>query len=89
MSTEQPDLAAIAPPSRAAVRKAARCRPCRSSGIATTALSDTRVVAMPSASFAVMSSPANQKLTDEKSPAGKTDCHTMGACYEVLNVLKK
>jgi len=32
--------------------------------------------------------PANQKLTDEKSPAGKVDYHTMGACYEVLNVLK-
>ena len=32
--------------------------------------------------------PANEKLTDEKSPAGKTDYHTMGACYEVLNVLK-
>jgi mannose/cellobiose epimerase-like protein (N-acyl-D-glucosamine 2-epimerase family) len=29
----------------------------------------------------------NRKLTDEKSPAGKTDYHTMGACYEVLNVL--
>ncbi len=33
-------------------------------------------------------SPENGKLTDEKSPAGKTDYHTMGACYEVLNVLK-
>lgn len=31
----------------------------------------------------------NGKLTDEKSPAGKTDYHTMGACYEVLNVLTK
>lgn len=30
----------------------------------------------------------NSKLTDEKSPAGKTDYHTMGACYEVLKVLK-
>lgn len=29
----------------------------------------------------------NSKLTDEKSPAGKVDYHTMGACYEVLNVL--
>lgn len=29
----------------------------------------------------------NQKLSDEKSPAGKTDYHTMGACYDVLNVL--
>ncbi|RSZ59438.1 AGE family epimerase/isomerase [Massilia atriviolacea] len=33
-------------------------------------------------------SPSNGKLTDEKSPAGKVDYHTMGACYEVLNVLK-
>jgi mannose/cellobiose epimerase-like protein (N-acyl-D-glucosamine 2-epimerase family) len=31
--------------------------------------------------------PDNAKLTDEKSPAGKTDYHTMGACYEVLLVL--
>jgi mannose/cellobiose epimerase-like protein (N-acyl-D-glucosamine 2-epimerase family) len=31
--------------------------------------------------------PDNGKLTDEKSPAGKTDYHTMGACYEVLSVL--
>ena len=30
----------------------------------------------------------NRKLGDEKSPAGKTDYHTMGACYEVLKVLK-
>ena len=29
----------------------------------------------------------NRKLSDEKSPAGKTDYHTMGACYEVLNVV--
>ncbi len=26
----------------------------------------------------------NRKLGDEKSPAGKVDYHTMGACYEVL-----
>ena len=26
----------------------------------------------------------NQKYDDLKSPAGKTDYHTMGACYEVL-----
>ena len=26
----------------------------------------------------------NRKYDDEKSPAGKTDYHTMGACYEVL-----
>jgi mannose/cellobiose epimerase-like protein (N-acyl-D-glucosamine 2-epimerase family) len=31
--------------------------------------------------------PDNAKLTDEKSPAGKTDYHTMGACYEVLAAL--
>ncbi|HSY27076.1 MAG TPA: AGE family epimerase/isomerase [Burkholderiaceae bacterium] len=30
----------------------------------------------------------NRKISDEKSPAGKTDYHTMGACYEVLRVLK-
>jgi len=30
----------------------------------------------------------NQKYSDEKSPAGKTDYHTMGACYEVLNVVE-
>ena len=30
----------------------------------------------------------NQKISDEKSPAGKTDYHTMGACYEVLHCLK-
>jgi len=29
----------------------------------------------------------NRKYSDEKSPAGKTDYHTMGACYEVLNVI--
>ena len=29
----------------------------------------------------------NRKIDDEKSPAGKTDYHTMGACYELLNVL--
>ena len=31
--------------------------------------------------------PDNRKLSDEKSPAGKTDYHTMGACYDVLAVL--
>lgn len=30
----------------------------------------------------------NQKMDDEKSPAGKTDYHTMGACYEVLALIK-
>jgi mannose/cellobiose epimerase-like protein (N-acyl-D-glucosamine 2-epimerase family) len=29
----------------------------------------------------------NRKYDDKKSPAGKTDYHTMGACYEVLNVV--
>ena len=29
----------------------------------------------------------NRKISDEKSPAGKTDYHTMGACYEVLTAL--
>ncbi len=29
----------------------------------------------------------NKKYDNLKSPAGKTDYHTMGACYEVLNVL--
>jgi len=32
-------------------------------------------------------SPANAKLSDEKSPAGKTDYHTMGACQDVLAAL--
>ncbi|HEY4128662.1 MAG TPA: AGE family epimerase/isomerase [Gammaproteobacteria bacterium] len=30
----------------------------------------------------------NHKYSDEKSPAGKTDYHTMGACYEVLRLLR-
>jgi mannose/cellobiose epimerase-like protein (N-acyl-D-glucosamine 2-epimerase family) len=29
----------------------------------------------------------NQKLSDDKSPAGKVDYHTMGACYDVLDAL--
>lgn len=29
----------------------------------------------------------NRKIDDEKSPAGKTDYHTMGACHEVLALL--
>jgi len=33
--------------------------------------------------------PTNEKYSDEKSPAGKTDYHTMGVCYEVLNVIDK
>ncbi len=31
----------------------------------------------------------NRKYDDEKSPAGKTDYHTMGACYEVLRLLRR
>ncbi len=30
----------------------------------------------------------NRKYSDEKSPAGKVDYHTMGACYEVLTVVR-
>jgi mannose/cellobiose epimerase-like protein (N-acyl-D-glucosamine 2-epimerase family) len=29
----------------------------------------------------------NLKLSDEKSPAGKVDYHTMGACHDVLDTL--
>ncbi len=29
----------------------------------------------------------NQKLSNQKSPAGKVDYHTMGACYEILPLL--
>jgi len=29
----------------------------------------------------------NAKISAEKSPAGKVDYHTMGACYEVLNAI--
>lgn len=31
----------------------------------------------------------NHKYSDEKSPAGKTDYHTMGACYDVLSLLRR
>jgi mannose/cellobiose epimerase-like protein (N-acyl-D-glucosamine 2-epimerase family) len=30
----------------------------------------------------------NRKYSDEKSPAGKTDYHTMGACHDVLAILR-
>jgi mannose/cellobiose epimerase-like protein (N-acyl-D-glucosamine 2-epimerase family) len=30
----------------------------------------------------------NRKYSDEKSPAGKVDYHTMGACHDVLDALK-
>jgi mannose/cellobiose epimerase-like protein (N-acyl-D-glucosamine 2-epimerase family) len=30
----------------------------------------------------------NRKYSDEKSPAGKTDYHTMGACHDVLHLLR-
>lgn len=33
--------------------------------------------------------PANNKYSDEKSPAGKTDYHTMGACFEVVESLRR
>lgn len=32
--------------------------------------------------------PQNRKYDEEKSPAGKVDYHTMGACYESLRVLR-
>jgi mannose/cellobiose epimerase-like protein (N-acyl-D-glucosamine 2-epimerase family) len=31
----------------------------------------------------------NRKYSDEKSPAGKTDYHTMGACHEVIALLRR
>ena len=31
---------------------------------------------------------SRKTVGDEKSPAGKTDYHTMGACYEVLAALQ-
>jgi mannose/cellobiose epimerase-like protein (N-acyl-D-glucosamine 2-epimerase family) len=31
----------------------------------------------------------NRKLSDEKSPAGKVDYHTMGACYDIVAALEK
>ena len=31
----------------------------------------------------------NRKLDDEKSPTGKTDYHTMGACYEVMELIRE
>jgi mannose/cellobiose epimerase-like protein (N-acyl-D-glucosamine 2-epimerase family) len=31
----------------------------------------------------------NRKYSDEKSPAGKTDYHTMGACHEVMALLRR
>jgi len=30
----------------------------------------------------------NRKYSDEKSPAGKVDYHTMGACYEVMALIR-
>ena len=30
----------------------------------------------------------NSKISDEKSPAGKVDYHTMGACHDVLDLLE-
>jgi mannose/cellobiose epimerase-like protein (N-acyl-D-glucosamine 2-epimerase family) len=31
----------------------------------------------------------NHKYSDQKSPAGKTDYHTMGACHEVIALLRR
>jgi mannose/cellobiose epimerase-like protein (N-acyl-D-glucosamine 2-epimerase family) len=31
----------------------------------------------------------NRKLSDEKSPAGKVDYHTMGACYDIVAALRE
>ncbi len=31
----------------------------------------------------------NRKYSDEKSPAGKVDYHTMGACYDILRPVAK
>jgi mannose/cellobiose epimerase-like protein (N-acyl-D-glucosamine 2-epimerase family) len=33
--------------------------------------------------------PDNRKISDAKSPAGKTDYHTMGACWDVLRALRQ
>lgn len=33
--------------------------------------------------------PDGRKITEEKSPAGKVDYHNMGACYEVIGVLRR
>ncbi|WP_104202508.1 AGE family epimerase/isomerase [Billgrantia saliphila] len=32
--------------------------------------------------------PDNRRYSDEKSPAGKVDYHTMGACYDVIETLR-
>jgi hypothetical protein len=37
---------------------------------------------------AVVSHRENRTCDDEKSPAGKTDCRTMGACHDVLAVMR-
>ena len=34
-------------------------------------------------------SPDNRRLGEQKSPAGKTDYHTMGACFEVLESMER
>ena len=33
--------------------------------------------------------PDNRKITNEKSPAGKVDYHDMGACYDIIDVLRR
>ena len=30
----------------------------------------------------------NQKIDDQKSPIGKTDYHTMGACFDILELIE-
>lgn len=32
--------------------------------------------------------PDNRRYSDEKSPAGKVDYHTMGACYDIITTLR-
>ena len=31
----------------------------------------------------------NRKYSDQKGPAGKTDYHTIGACHEMLALLRR
>jgi mannose/cellobiose epimerase-like protein (N-acyl-D-glucosamine 2-epimerase family) len=33
--------------------------------------------------------PDNRREYDQKSPAGKTDYHTLGACFDVLDSLER
>ena len=68
-----------------------RCWPCapatRATGTGTTASGPTPGSTSSTTSTApgtASSRPTTRKLNDEKSPAGKTDYHTMGACHDVL-----